>query len=127
MRSSSPPLCIVIADNRETADGLHDYLNKSGFATRTSRRLHDAATLCANASALLLFPDEFDEADVLASLRALRAQNPRLLLLVVTAAPQRVHAAWNPNPLAPRTVVLTKPTFGWTLLDAIRAHLSRAT
>ena len=125
MRSSTEPLCIVIADNRETADGLHEYLNKSGFATRTSRRLHDAGALCADASALVLFPDEFDEAEVLALLRTLRSTKPRLLLLLVTGAPQRVRAACEPDPHASRTVVLPKPTFGWNLLDAIRAHITR--
>ncbi|HKP63004.1 MAG TPA: hypothetical protein VJV78_39985 [Polyangiales bacterium] len=126
MRSSTEALCIVIAESRETADGLHEYLTKSGFAARTSRRLHDASTLCANASALVLFPDEFDEREVLASLRSLHAKHPRLLLLLVTAAPQRVRAACGPDPHASRTVVLAKPTFGWNLLDAIRTHVTRA-
>lgn len=126
MRSAGEPSCIVIADNRETADGLHEYLSKCGFATRTSRHLHDAPALCANASALVLFPDEFDQADVVASLRSLRAKHPRLLFLLVTAAPQRVRAACEPDPHGLRTVVLPKPTFGWNLLDAIRAHHARA-
>jgi hypothetical protein len=125
VRSAAHPLCIVIADNRETADGLHEYLNKSGVATRTSRRLNDAVTLCENASALILFPDEFLESDVLASVRGLRAKHPRLLLLLVTATPQRLRAACEPEPHSSRPLVLPKPTFGWSLLDAIREHRSR--
>ena len=122
MQTSPDPLCIVIADNRETADGLHEYLNKAGFATRTSRRLQDAGALCSNATALVLFPDAFDERDVIASVSALRAKNPRLLLLIVTATPLRLRACCESEPHSLRPVVLPKPAFGWSLLDAIREH-----
>ena len=121
-RNLQPQWCIVVADNRETADALHDYLSKAGIPTRTSRRLRDISALCKDASALVLFPDEYADADILTTLRALRAAYPHLLLLLVTSLPQRVRAACDPDARSVLPVILPKPVFGWNLLDAIRAH-----
>lgn len=120
-----PPLCIVVADNRETADALHDYLSKAGIPTRTSRRLRDVSALCKDASTLVLFPDEYADADVRASLLGLRAVYPHLLLLLVTAMPQRLRALCDPDVRSVLPVILPKPVFGWNLLDAIREHAAR--
>ena len=117
-------LCIVIADNPETTDGLHAYLSNAGCPTRTTRRLRDAPELCARATALVLFPDELESAEVLDTLRDLRAAHPRLFIVVVTAQPQRVRAACEPHAHAVAPLILPRPTFGWRLLDVIRAHLT---
>lgn len=119
------PLCIVVADNRETADALHEYLSKAGIPTRTSRWLRDVSALCKDASALVLFPDEYAEAEVRASLLGLRATCPHLLLLLITALPQRVRAVCDPDDHSVLPVILPKPVFGWNLLDAIREHAER--
>jgi hypothetical protein len=125
-QTSTGPLCIVIADNPETTDGLHAYLSGAGVPTRTSRRLRDADALCAHADALVLFPDEYELGEVDANLRALRHAHPRLLMLLVTALPQRVRPACEPAAGSVAPLVLPRPAFGWRLLDAIRAHQQRA-
>jgi DNA-binding NtrC family response regulator len=116
-------LCIVIADNRETSDGLHTYLNSRGIATRTSRRLRDAHALCANATALVLFPDDFADSDVLAGVNSLRSRHPQLLVMLVTGAAHRLRALCEPDTRSPVPIVLPKPAFGWSLLDAMRSHM----
>ncbi|MEY4583477.1 MAG: hypothetical protein RL701_8180 [Pseudomonadota bacterium] len=120
-------LCIVISDNRETADGLHSYLTNAGIRTRTARRLRDVTAICKDSAALVLFPDEYDDSEVVSNLRGLRAAHPHLLLLLVTAKPQRVRAACEPDARSVLPVVMPKPAFCWSLLDAIRAHVQRET
>ncbi len=70
--------------------------------------------------AVVLFPDEFETAEVLMTIEALQREHPLLRLLLVTNSPQRyrdrrvVEGVRPPLPLA-------KPAFGWSILDAIRA------
>ena len=123
---SKCPVCIVIADNRETVDGLHSYLTNSGVPTRTARRLRDVSALCKDAAAVVLFPDEYGDSEVLGLVHGLRSGHPHLLLLLVTAKPQRIRAACEPDARSVAPVVLPKPAFCWSLLDAIRAHVHRA-
>ena len=122
MRTNNAPLCIVIAANRETGDGLHGYFSKSGFTTRTSCRLQDVGPLCIDAHCVVLFPDDFSEDEVLTSIRALRREQPRLLMLLVTATPQRFQTACAPNATTLSPIVVPKPAFGWSLLDAMRGQ-----
>lgn len=116
-------LCIVIADNRETSDGLHTYLSNRGIATRTSRRLRDAHVLCAKATALVLFPDDFSDSDVIAGVSSLRRRHPQLLVMLVTGAPHRLRVVCEGDTRSPVPIVLPRPTIGWTLVDAMRSHL----
>jgi chromate transporter len=52
----------------------------------------------------------------------LRASRPRLLVVLVTGAPQRFAAVLEPDGRSVPPIVLPKPAFGWSILDAIRAH-----
>ena len=113
---------MVVADNRETIDGLHSYFQGAGVASHTARGLGDATAIRAATTALVLFPDEFDAKDVVRRIAALRTSRPRLLLVVVTSAPQRFRSALEPDGRSLLPIVLPKPAFGWAILDAIRAH-----
>lgn len=120
--SAKSPYVTVISDNPETLDGLHSYLSRAAVALHLTRKLRDARMVPPATTAVVIFPDDYDADDAIESLTALRAARPRLLLLIVTSAPQRFRSA---GPLAGRslsTIVLPKPAFGWTILDAIRAH-----
>jgi hypothetical protein len=71
---------------------------------------------------MVLFPDDFGPSDVEARLLALRRARPKLLIVVVTRAPQNLGAALVPDGRSVLPLVLPKPAFGWTILDAIRAR-----
>jgi len=112
----------VVADNPETLDGLHAYLSGAGVSSRAMRALGDAGAMARELAAVVIFPDELDAAEVVAHVARLRATRPRLLVLLVTGMPQRFAAALEPDGRSIPPIVLPKPAFGWSILDAIRAH-----
>jgi hypothetical protein len=128
-RSSARSLCVrVVADNPETVDGLHSYLSEAGIASNGTRALHDANRVSSATTVVVLFPDDFRAADVVATVMSLRSARPKLLILLVTSTPQRFRSVLDPDGRSLPPIVLPKPAFGWTILDAIRAHAqSRST
>lgn len=123
MRASPKSIYVtVVADNAETIDGLHSYLSGAGVASHAIRTLYQASAVPLAATAIVIFPDELRVADIVTSITALRAARPHLLILLVTSAPHRFRAAVAPDGRSSPPIVLPKPAFGWTILDAIRAH-----
>lgn len=125
MASSSlaeAPLVAVIADNPETGDGLCAYLSAAGLAAGTTCSLRELRLLPDATSAAVLFPDEFGADEVTASVLAARGAHPRLLIVLVTSAPQDFVTALRPDGRSLSPVTLPKPAFGWTILDTLRAH-----
>jgi hypothetical protein len=109
----------VLSTRRETLDGLEEYLRQAGIATACRRAIADFHTIIrGGATAAVIFPDEFTDAAVDALLRELRSSLPDALLLVVTGSPRRYQAR-------PYMRVLPKPSFGWDILDAVRAHAAQ--
>jgi hypothetical protein len=121
--SSSKPLRVcVVAQNPETIDALHDYLSRAGVSSYSSRRLVELDLATSHTSLLVLFPDEFDREQVCQAIAELRAAHRRLPILLITGAPQHYSHATLVKNLTPPPIVLPKPAFGWTILEAIRAH-----
>ena len=113
----------IVSANSETLDGLHAYLGGAGVASRCTRHLQDLALVAAQATtAAVIFPDDFDHEEVLKVVRQLRRVRPRLLSLIVTREPQRFREAAQADGRSLPPIVLPKPSFGWDILDAIRAH-----
>ncbi len=112
---------IVVANSRETLDGLHSYLANVGVASQTRRTL---GVLPPSASAVVLFPDEMDAQAVVSSIETIRASRPELQLIVVTSIPQRYRPALDADVRSKLPIVLQKPVFGWAIVDALRAHAS---
>jgi hypothetical protein len=113
----------LIARSDETISGLQTYLQDAGVPPQTTRLLQDTVNLAAATTAAVIFPDGFEVEDVVRHLRALRQRLPRLLLVVVTSSPQSFRPALEPDDNSRLPVVLPKPAFGWTILDAIRDHV----
>jgi hypothetical protein len=109
----------IIARNRETVDGLQAYLQRAGVASRALRTLGDSSMIPTCSSAVVLFPDDFESAEVILRISMLRAERPRLLIVVVTSEPQRLRSALGPEPESLLPVIFPKPAFGWTILDTI--------
>jgi len=120
-RSSS---ALLVAGSPDTSRILKDYLEGAGVPARIAGSLRDASRLLPSALAVVLFPDELAPAEVVAWVTAVRAEHPMLLLVVVTMAPQALRPALDPHGRARLPLVLSKPVFGWSILDAIRSASS---
>jgi hypothetical protein len=124
LRKPRTPLYVsIVAGNRETLDGLRRYLEQAGVSSHSTRALHDLAMVApAFATATVIFPDDFPDEESLALVHHLRSERPRLLALIVTSQPLRFRdaAAADGRSLAP--VILPRPSFGWDILDVVRAH-----
>jgi hypothetical protein len=115
MKADSVQVTIVAA-SAETLDGLQGYLSRAGMGARGTRQLAGAdADPC---SAVIYFPDDFSPIDVLRELRRLRRERPSLVPLVVTGEPERYVEMNDGKGCTP--IVLLKPAWGWTILEAIR-------
>ena len=124
--SPKPNYVTVVADNPQTLKGLDSYFKGAGVASNGTHRLQDVSIVPPAATAVVLFPDDFHCGEVEATIVSLRRARPKLLIVVVTGAPQHLGAALEPDGHSVPPLVLPKPAFGWTILDAIRgrAHLA---
>jgi hypothetical protein len=111
----------IVAASAETLDGLQTYLSLAGLGARGTRRLGDFGR--APCTAVVLFPDEFSVRDVLRELARLRRDHPRVLPLLVTREPQRFVDGAASKGSGPAPIVIPKPAWGWTILDAIRSAI----
>lgn len=124
-RKAKPQATVaVVAKSPETVDGLAAYLGNAGVTTRGSRSLESVRTLSSGTVAVVFFPDEFASAGALAALRELRRSHPRVFLVLVTRQPQDLEPALEPDGRSTPPLVLPKPAFGWTILDALRANVA---
>ena len=123
MVQAAPPRVVVVSENAETVDGLQSYLVGVGIDAQSAGNLAAATTgLPERTTAVVCFPDGFNSDDVLGHIRALHSKRPRLLLLLITRDVRRFSAALASNQPEPPVLVLPKPAFGWTIVDAIRLH-----
>ena len=116
----------VVADNPQTLDDLYSYFTQVGVTSNGTRELDSAALTPAGGTALVLFPDDFAQTDVEAAILALRRARPKLLIVLVTGAPQHLGTALAPDGRSLLPLVLPKPAFGWTILDAIQGRADRS-
>jgi hypothetical protein len=117
MKADSVQVTIVAA-SAETLDGLQGYLSRAGMGARGTRQLAGAdADPC---SAVIFFPDDFSPKDVHRELRRLRRERPKVVPLVVTGEPNRYAEMSEIEGKGPAPIVLPKPAWGWTILEAIR-------
>jgi hypothetical protein len=118
----------IVSRNPETLDGLQQYLGRAGVPSRTTAALRNLdAVAPEHATVTVIFPDEFSEEAVLATVGQLRRTRSRLLTLLVTRAPRRLLSSIcrdDDDERLPMPTILPKPLFGWQILDAIRAHLT---
>ena len=122
-KERAPIYVSIVSANPETLDGLHAYLEGAGVSSHCDRAVRDLETVAPRrATATVLFPDDFEDDEVLALIKRLRRARPRLFSLIVTRAPQRFHDVAKPDGRSLPPIMLPKPSFGWDILDAIRAQ-----
>lgn len=116
----------VVAESQQTLDNLSSYFERVGIASDGARGLPDPSMVPLHATSLVLFPDDFERARVESFILQLRRARPQLLILLVSSAPQHLGAAVAPDGRSVPPLVLPRPAFGWTILDAIRARAADA-
>jgi DNA-binding response OmpR family regulator len=113
---------VIVSDNPETLDGLQSYLRGAGVTARCARDLVECTTFAtATTIAFVLFPDDFVPENVVALIADLTRARPKAMSLLVTSEPHRFESLTSRHGV----LVMPRPVWGWTLLDAIRAHLDR--
>jgi hypothetical protein len=117
-----PLYVTVVANNAETLSSLQSYFDGAGVPTHGTRAITDLSMVAPATTAVVLFPDDFEDHAVVDMIATLRRARPKLLMLVVTRQPQIFGDALAPDGRSRPPLVLPKPTFGWSILDAIRAH-----
>jgi len=111
----------IVSANLETLDGLQTYLRGAGVAARGTRRLEDCSDLTAPSTvAVVLFPDDFRLESVVATLAEICASRPSILRLLVTGHPKTLEPLFGGHR---NVMIVPRPVWGWTILDAIRAHV----
>jgi hypothetical protein len=115
----------VVASNSGTLEALELYLHGAGVFANGIRLVDRVLEMTPPTSAaVILFPDDFREEDVVKALVALQRERPQVLAVIVTHEPQRfghVAGTRGSQDLAP--LVIPKPAWAWTILDAVRARL----
>jgi DNA-binding NtrC family response regulator len=107
----------VVSDNTDTLDGLERYLCDAGIAARGTRSLDQAWEIVTpSRSVVVLFPDDFPTIKVFAALAALKRRRPGASAVIVTKDYRRFASAEG-------AVVIPKPVWGFTILDAVRTRL----
>jgi DNA-binding response OmpR family regulator len=121
---SEVTLVTIVATNPETLDGLQSYLRGAGVEARCTRDLAECTRFAADSEgnlAVVIFPDNFPWENVMAALAELAAVRPPVLPLLVTAHPQKFEKVG----AAEDVIIMPRPVWGWTILDAIRAQIDR--
>jgi hypothetical protein len=121
-QSFKPSYVTIVAGNPQTIDVLYSYFERAGLTASATSELEAVAMIPSAATAVVLFPDDFGASEVAARLLTLRRARPKLLIVLVTGAPQHLGAALAPDGRSVPPLVLPKPAFGWTILDAIRGR-----
>jgi hypothetical protein len=127
-RKSAPTLDVsIVSANPETADGLQSYLGGAGVRCHCLRAIAGLEKhVPARAAAAVIFPDDYEAPAFLATFRHLRRVRPRLFAVIVTREPGRFVEVAKSDGRSLPAVVLPKPSFGWEILDALRAHADAA-
>lgn len=127
MRTPSTPKVsrdvTIFSANAETLDGLETYLRSVGVQAKGRRTLEDCSDLTsASTLAIVLFPDDFPWETVIATIAELAPRCPSTLRVLVTGQPRRYERLVEGRA---NVIVVPRPVWGWTILDAIRSHAEK--
>lgn len=110
----------LVSRDPDTLWGVHDYLTRVGASLKTTSQLEQASEAGTNSDAIVLFADEYPYEAIVSTL----AELPPRLVVIVTGRTNEFEPLRNRSDLRARLVVLRRPTWGWMLLDAVRAGVS---
>jgi DNA-binding response OmpR family regulator len=113
----------IVSRHTETRETLQAYLRESGLDVHALDSA-DVERVASRACAVVLFPDDFSDRRALAFVESMRRLQPGVLLIIVTRQPHRLTGLVADGDRSVRPLVLPRPSFGWSILDAIRAHVT---
>lgn len=117
-------LVTVVSKNTATLQGLKTYLEGAGVVANTTEALERIVDMTHPlAAAVILFPDEYEPAVARAALGLLKSARPNVLAVIVTHEPHRFEESGEASRGLAAPLVLAKPAWAWTILDAVRARL----
>lgn len=119
-------LCVtVVSSNHETLQGLETYLGDAGVIVSSTRAIEGILEMThPSAAAVILFPDEYRLVEVRTAVRTLTRERPEVLLVIVTNDPLRFEEARTGQSDHTAPLVIPKPAWAWTILDAVRGRLN---
>lgn len=113
--SAGPRTVAIVCANDDTRRELESYLGRAGLNVRTTGAMSTRGMDLPHPSVVVFFPDEFLADDLRDEIERLRDESPGALCVIVTKQPTQYVAN-------DRTVVIAKPAWGWTILDAIHVR-----
>lgn len=114
----------LVAKNPSTLEGLETYLQGVGVLANGTRSIERLLEMTPpSTAAAIVFPDEFQAAAVISALETAKKQRPDVLVVVITNDPSRFDKLAGGADESGRLLVIAKPVWAWTILDAIRAQL----
>jgi hypothetical protein len=114
----------IVTGNPETLDGLELYVRRAGASANGTRHIAELTSMIPeSASAVVLFPDDYEWEAVLHALAQLRTERPGVLPVVITSEARRFELLPLLRGAVP-PLVIPKPVWGWRILDSIRARLA---
>jgi hypothetical protein len=121
---TSSLLVTVVSKNATTADALKTYLQGAGVVVTTTSEIGRIVAMTPpSTAAVILFPDEYEAEVALPALSQLKKARPETLAVIVTNEPRRFECVGSESARVAEPLVLAKPAWAWTILDAVRARL----
>ena len=106
----------LVCTDPDTLWGVCEYLTRSGATLSSTSRLEYASEEATEADAIVLFADDYPYDEVVKTIAALSSG----LVVVVTGRAGDFSVLRGRPDLRTRVIVLSRPTWGWMLLDAVR-------
>jgi len=109
----------IVSRNAKTVEALRSYLHAANVGVHPIEEIGTCARR-SRTHAFVIFPDDYRWESVVAAIADLDVAHPKALPVLVTAQPKRFEALVDRE----RVVIIARPAWGWTILDAIRAHVA---
>lgn len=115
------PHVAIVSGEPDTVRGLRAYFERAGVPAEPAPVPLRVEALPERTTTIVMFPDDLDPHEVQESIARVQAARPEVLLIVVTSAPRAFERSGDGSARS-EIVVLPRPAFGWTILDAVRAR-----
>jgi hypothetical protein len=113
---------VIVSCDTATLEQVHHYFVRAGALASTQSRLNDLdGSTLADTDVVLFFPDDYPRSAAVAAAEHVRGLSPRLGLIIVTNDPAAYEALGESRPPGLPVVTVTRPAWGWMLMDALRA------
>lgn len=122
MTSARPLRATVIALDNRTREDAWSCLVAAGASVETCRFFGELADV--RAGALVVFPDDYPDDEILRALKALRARRPRVRMVLVTSRPRYFEELLVSRRGGVAPQILPRPVFAWALVDAVRGDVT---